>query len=121
MMQHKQNGYYRPVSALQDLTGVTTGIQSEQHHYVQASRRKEKSHQLCNNIDFFDIHNPFKVLVKKLINIVSDAIQSDDINVDSPDNIKTKLVSGLDEKKHAATMKKSVKDDETMAQMPSGQ
>ena len=51
-MQHKQNGYYCIVpyytEALWDLTGVTTGTWSEQHHDVQTSRRKENSYRLRN-------------------------------------------------------------------------
>ena len=49
--------------ALRDLTGLTTGTRSEQHQNVQASRQKENNGHLSNFIDFFDIHNLFKVLV----------------------------------------------------------
>ena len=114
-----------------DLTGVTTGTSSEQHHDVQASRRKENSRHLCNFIDFFDIHSPFKVPIKELINITTGVIA---INVDSAVDIGTKLVSGLDNKKldeislkrkHQAktfaTMRKSVKVGETVVQMSSDQ
>ena len=117
-----------------DLTGVTTGTSSEQHHDVQASRRKENSRHLCNFIDFFDIHSPFKVPIKELINITTGVIASDDINVDSAVDIGTKLVSGLDNKKldeislkrkdqakTFATMRKSVKVSETVVQMSSDQ
>ena len=81
-----------------DLTGVTTGTWSEQHD-IQASRRKENSRHLCNFIDFFDIHNPFKVPVVELISIATGVIASDDINVDSTVDIETKIILGLDNKK----------------------
>ena len=85
--------------ALRNLTGVTTGTWSEQHRGVQASRRKENSHHLRNFIDFFDIHNPFKVPVKELVNIATSVIESDDVNVDSAVDIGTKIFSGLDDRK----------------------
>ena len=110
-----------------DLTGVTTATSSEQHHDVQASRRKENSRHLCNFIDFFDSHSPFKVPVNELINIATGVIASDDINVDSAVDIGTKLVLGLDNKKldeislkrkdqakTFAIMRKSVKVGETV-------
>ena len=61
--------------------------------------RKENNGHLRNFIDFFDIHNLFKVLVKKLINIATGVIASDYINVDSAVDIGTKIISGLDNKK----------------------
>ena len=116
------------------MTGVTTGTWSEQHCDVQASRRKENSHHLRNFIDFFDIHNPFKVPVNELVNIATGVIASDDVNVDSAVEIGTKIVSGLDDRKlgdislkrkdHAktfATMRKSIKVGETLVQMSSDQ
>ena len=77
---------------LRDLTGITTGTWSEQHPDVQDSRRKENSRYLRNFIDFVDIHNPFKVPVKKLINIATGVIASDYINVDSTVDIGTKII-----------------------------
>ena len=65
----------------------------------QASRRKENSHHLRNFIDFFDIHNPFKVPVNELINIATGVIASDDVNVDSAVDVGTKIASDLDDKK----------------------
>ena len=75
------------------------GTFSEQHHDVQASRRKENSRHPRNFIDLFDIHNLFKALVNELINIAAGVIASDDINVDSVVDIGTKIVSDLDDKK----------------------
>ena len=115
------------------MTGVATGTWSEQHD-VQASRRKENSRHLCNFIDFFDIHNPFKVPVSELINIATGVTDSDHINVDSAVNIRTKIVSGLNNKKLGeislkrkdqaktfAALRKSVKVGETVVQMSSDQ
>ena len=48
--------------ALRDLTAVTTGTWTEQHHDAQGSRRKEDSHQFRNFVNLFDIHNLFKKL-----------------------------------------------------------
>ena len=64
----------------------------------QASRRKENSHHLCNFIDFFNIHNPFKVPVNEVISIATGVIASDDINVDSAVDVGTKIASDLDDK-----------------------
>ena len=108
------------------MAGVITGTWSEQHHDVQASRRKENICHLRNFIDFFDIDIP----VNKLINIATGVIASDDINVDSAIDIGTKIVSGLDNKnlgeislkrkdraKTFAAMRKFVKVGETVIQM----
>ena len=67
--------------------------------FLKASRRKENSHHLANFIDFFIIHDRFRVLVNKLINIATGVITSDDINVDLAVDLKTKTFSGLDGKK----------------------
>ena len=111
--------------ALQDLAGVITGTWSEQHHDVQASRRKENICHLRNFIDFFDIDIP----VNKHINIATGVIASHDINVDLAIDIGTKIVSGLDNKKLCeislikdraktfAAMRKFVKFGETVIQM----
>ena len=85
-------------------------------------------------IDFFDIHNPFKVPVNELINITTGVTASDDINVDSTVDIGMKIVSGLDNKrlreislkrkdqaKTFVTMRKSVKVGETVFQMSTDQ
>ena len=86
--------------ALQDLTGITTRTRFEQHCDVKASRRKENSHHLCNSSDFFDNHNRINVLVSKLINITTGVIASDDINIDSTVDVRTKTVSGSDHTKN---------------------
>ena len=67
--------------------------------FVKASRRKENSHHLANFIDFFNIHDRFRVLVNKLTSIATGVITSDDINVDLTVDLKTKIFSGLDGKK----------------------
>ena len=85
--------------ALQDLTIVTKEAWSEQHHHVQASRRKESSHYLPNFLDFFDIHNLFKALVNDFVNIVTGVIKSDDIYVDLSVDIEVKIDFGLHNKK----------------------
>ena len=84
---------------LLDLTGITTGTWSEQHHDVQASRQKENSRHLSNYIDFFDIRNPFKNPANELIDIATGVIASHDINIETTVDIGTKIVLGLGNKK----------------------
>ena len=55
------------------------------------AEKKKYSHHLRSFIDFFDIHNPFKVPVNKLINIAAGVTVSNDINEDSAVVIGTKL------------------------------
>ena len=92
--------------------------------FLKASRRKENSHHLANFIDFFNIHDRFRVLVNKLINIATGVIKSDDINVDLAVDLKTNIFSGLDGKNQAkpfATIRRPVKVGETVVQMSSDQ
>ena len=83
---------------LRNLTRVITGARSEQCRDVQAIRRKENSYHLCNFIDFLNIHSLFKVPVNELINITTDVIASDDIDVDLAVDIRANIVSGLGDK-----------------------
>ena len=83
---------------LRNLTRVITGARSEQCHDVQAIKGKENSYHLCNFIDFLNIHSLFKVPVNELINITTDVIASDDIDVDLAVDIGTNIVSGLGDK-----------------------
>ena len=120
--------------ALWDLTGVTTGRRSKQHHNIRAGRRKENSQHLRNFINFFNIHNPIKVSVNELTNIGTRVIASDVTNVDSVVDIGTKIALGLDNKKLGdislqskdktktlAATRKSVKVGEIVVQMSSDQ
>ena len=63
------------------------------------AEKKKYSHHLRSFIDFFDIHNSFKVPVNKLINIANGVTVSNDINEDSAVAIGTKLAFGLDDEK----------------------
>lgn len=74
------------------------GAWSGQHRNVQTCRRKKNNHHIRSFIDFFNIHNLFKVPVNEVINTFTGVIASDDINGDSAVNI-AKIISGLDDKK----------------------
>ena len=96
------------------------------------AEKKKYSHHLRSFIDFFDIHNSFKVPVNKLINIAAGVTVSNDINEDSAVAIGTKLAFGLDDEelgeislkrksqaKTFGTMRKSAEVGATMAQLSS--
>ena len=113
--------------AHRDLTEVITGPWFKKYRDVQGIRRKKLSQLLCRFINFFDIHNPFKVAVNQIIYIAAGVLASDDINVDLVDDIGTKIVSCYDDKrlseiffkkknqtKTFGTMEKSVKVGKTV-------
>ena len=60
---------------------------------MRLSKRKEGYRHLRNFIDFLEIHNPFKASSSEFINIST--IASSDVNVDSPIDIKKRILQKM--------------------------